>query len=154
MKNTVLKMGAVAGAMANRFFPTRSAAAGKVPLQIRRRTITGTQSTTNKLMTVLLAGFTTLTTAVFAQGVPHKGLPARTVTTNGATVLPDRSFVPAPPGGSPAAQPSPATTTDFQALTDNNFLHPPDTMGTAGFSNVVTMLNTQVRIQSRTRTTT
>jgi hypothetical protein len=104
-------------------------------------------------MFVLLAGFSTVTTTILAQSVPHQILPARAVNTNGATILPDRSFVPHAPGGSPAPQPSPGPTTNFQALTDNNGPFPPDTMGAAGLSNVVTMLNTQVRIQTRSGTT-
>src|SRR5216683_7879649 len=105
MKNTVLKIGVVAGALADRFFPTTSAAADGVPPQIRPRTTMSTQSTTSRLMLVLLAGFSTVTTTVFAQSVPHQILPARTVNTNGATILADRSFVPHAPGGSPAPQP-------------------------------------------------
>src|SRR5258708_16263840 len=82
----------------------------------------------------------------------HRG-PPLALNTNGSTIMADGSFVPSVPGGAPAPQPSPGTTIDFQALTDNNFLHPPDTMGAVGLSNVVTMLNTQVRIQTRTGTT-
>jgi len=154
MKNTVLKMGAVAGALAGRFFPTASAAEERVSLQIRRRSIMRTQSTTTRLMLVLLAGFSTVTSTVIGQqSVPYQQVPPRTVNTNGATIMADRSFVPSVPGGSPTPQPSPGTTIDFQALTDNNVLFPPDTMGAVGLNNVVTMLNTQVRIQTRTGTT-
>lgn len=43
---------------------------------------------------------------------------------------------------------------DFRALGDNNAAIPPDTMGAAGPSHLMTMLNTQVRIQNKTGTTT
>ncbi len=38
---------------------------------------------------------------------------------------------------------------DFQALPDNNAAIPPDTMGAAGPNHLMTMLNTQVRIQDK-----
>jgi hypothetical protein len=38
---------------------------------------------------------------------------------------------------------------DFEALPDNNTSIPPDTMGAAGPSHLVTMLNTEVRIQDK-----
>ncbi len=52
-----------------------------------------------------------------------------------------------PGGGGGPASPSPAG--GFQGLGDNNTLTPPDTDGCVGPTNVVTMLNTQVRIQDR-----
>src|SRR5205823_3385779 len=79
-------------------------------------------------------------------------------------------FMPAPPGReigavrglrSPAApaavtppptlpQPNgPAIATNFAALGDNNTEIPPDTMGAAGPSHLLTMLNSQVRIQNK-----
>src|SRR6266545_173852 len=112
-----------------------------------------TQRPTTKSMIGLLAGFTTLTMTGFGQGVPHQQVPPRTVNTNGATILRDYSAVPGLPGGPQAPQTSPSTHVDFQGLTDNNFLFPPDTMGAVGTNHVVTMLNTQVRIQSRTGAT-
>ncbi|MEW6511195.1 MAG: T9SS type A sorting domain-containing protein [Bacteroidota bacterium] len=39
---------------------------------------------------------------------------------------------------------------DFEALPDNNGVYPPDTHGAAGPSHLMTMLNTQVRIQDKT----
>jgi len=101
----------------------------------------------------LLAGFTMLTMTGFGQGVPHQQLPPRAVNTNGATILGDYSAVPGLPGGPQAPQSSPSTHVDFQGLTDNNVAFPPDTMGAVGTNHVVTILNTQVRIQSRTGTT-
>mgnify|MGYP003347047236 CR=1 FL=1 len=43
--------------------------------------------------------------------------------------------------------------TGFQGLGDSNSSIPPDTMGAVGPSHVVTMLNTQVRIQDKSGTT-
>src|SRR5207247_1052038 len=80
--------------------------------------------------------------------VPYQQVPARTVDTNGATFLPNYSKVPTPPGSPPPTN-SPGTKTDFQGLTDNNTLFPPDTHGAVGTNHVVTMLNTQVRILTR-----
>jgi hypothetical protein len=45
---------------------------------------------------------------------------------------------------------APSVITNFQALEDNNTSIPPDTMGAAGPSHLMTMLNTQVRIQDKT----
>jgi Immunoglobulin domain len=59
-----------------------------------------------------------------------------------------------PPNPSPSTLPeSPSPTTDFQGLGDSNTLTPPDTDGAVGPNHVVTMLNTQVRIQNRAGTT-
>jgi hypothetical protein len=58
------------------------------------------------------------------------------------------------PAGEPVAvtatNPSPAATTNFLALLDDGTSIPPDTMGAVGPNHVVTMLNSQVRIHSRT----
>lgn len=105
----------------------------------------------------LLAGLTILSNNVFAQDdpqeVPFQPMPTLTVDTNGATFLPDYSQIPSPPGGGPPIPDSPGTTTDFQGLTDNNTFYPPDTHGAVGTNHVVTMLNTQVRISTRSGTT-
>lgn len=60
---------------------------------------------------------------------------------------------PAPSPFSPVLPNSPAPATNFQGLDDNNVTWPPDTDGCVGPSNVVTMLNTQVRIQDRSGNT-
>src|SRR6266581_7836383 len=44
---------------------------------------------------------------------------------------------------------SPAPASSFQALTDNNTVVPPDTHGAVGPNHLMTVLNTQVRIQDR-----
>jgi uncharacterized delta-60 repeat protein/uncharacterized repeat protein (TIGR01451 family) len=66
-----------------------------------------------------------------------------------------------PPGGGGAAAPdfsaaavgpivtSPPPAISFQAVPDNNFSIPPDTHGAVGPNHVMTVLNTQVRIQDR-----
>src|SRR5258708_30229296 len=48
-----------------------------------------------------------------------------------------------------AAAASPGFTTNFLALPDYNTISPPDTDGAVGPYHVMTMLNTQVRIQTR-----
>lgn len=48
---------------------------------------------------------------------------------------------------------SPAPAVDFQALVITNLVTPPDTFGAVGPSHVMTMLNSEVRIQSRTGAT-
>ena len=72
--------------------------------------------------------------------------------------LPDDAVAYAPeifpgigPGPSIPSSPSPAV--GFQGLGDNNTLTPPDTDGAVGPNHIMTMLNTQVRIQNRTGTT-
>src|SRR5207302_1783547 len=51
--------------------------------------------------------------------------------------------------GDPVPPTSPSASVSFAALGDPNTFVPPDTMGSAGLSNVVAMLNTQVRIQDK-----
>ncbi len=53
----------------------------------------------------------------------------------------------------PAQSVSPSPTNSFKALDDNNMNIPPDTHGGVGPNHVMTMLNSQVRIQNRTGTT-
>lgn len=53
-----------------------------------------------------------------------------------------------PPGEEPAPSP-PSLAASFLALPDSNTSLPPDTMGAAGPSHLVAMLNTQVRIQNK-----
>ena len=45
--------------------------------------------------------------------------------------------------------PSPLPSASFQALLDNGQYVPPDTMGAVGPNHIVTMLNSQVRIQTK-----
>src|SRR6266478_3295743 len=52
-----------------------------------------------------------------------------------------------------AAATSPGFTTNFLALPDYNTISPPDTDGAVGPNHVMTMINTQVRIQARDGTT-
>jgi hypothetical protein len=87
---------------------------------------------------------------------PYQSIGAQTVNTNGATFLVDDSAhaaLPPGPGGPSSPPTSPATTIDFQGLTDNNVLFPPDTCGAVGTNLVVTMLNTQVRVLTRSGAT-
>ncbi len=60
---------------------------------------------------------------------------------------------PVPYPVTPAQSVSPSPTNSFQALADDNTSIPPDTHGAIGPNHVMTMLNTQVRIQSRAGTT-
>jgi len=60
----------------------------------------------------------------------------------------DQTAAPAPVGGVAALVP--ALGASFQGLGDNNTTIPPDTMGAVGPNHVMTMLNSQVRIQNRT----
>lgn len=96
-----------------------------------------------------------LITSVYGQTeIPFQELPFLDVHTNeSVTILWDYSQIPSPPGGGPPQQNSPGTSADFQGLTDNNTAFPPDTHGAVGTNHVVTMLNTQVRFQTRTGTT-
>src|SRR6267378_2196944 len=52
-----------------------------------------------------------------------------------------------------AAAASPGFTTNFLALPDYNTISPPDTDGAVGPNHAMTMINTQVRIQTRDGTT-
>src|SRR6266446_1595401 len=99
----------------------------------------------------LFAGFVTFGPSTFAQNpAPFQPMPTPpSVDTNGATFLPDHASYLSPPFGNPPIPDSPSTTTNFQGLTDNNTLFPPDTHGAVGTNFIVTMLNTQVRIQTR-----
>ncbi|MCZ7583380.1 MAG: hypothetical protein M5R36_08650 [Deltaproteobacteria bacterium] len=54
--------------------------------------------------------------------------------------------------GPPPLVPGPSPTSSFQALLDNNTTIPPDTHGAAGPDHLMTVLNSQVRIQSKTGT--
>ncbi len=110
--------------------------------------------TTLKAVLNLFVGLIALAFGAFGQqAVPFQPMPALTVVTNNATYFPDYHQYPSVPGGPPAAPNSPSTTVDFQGLTDDNTAFPPDTHGAVGTNHVITMLNTQVRLLSRTGTT-
>ena len=84
-------------------------------------------------------------------------IPPLNIITNTGTLPEDAVGMPAPtplPSPVPPALPnSPAPTVTFQGLADNNATWPPDTDGCVGPNHVVTMLNTQVRIQDRSGNT-
>src|SRR5436190_15436449 len=61
----------------------------------------------------------------------------------------DGSRAAAPEEAGPAPL-SPAPASSFQAVPDNNTAIPPDTQGAVGPNHLMTVLNTQVRIQTRT----
>jgi hypothetical protein len=68
--------------------------------------------------------------------------------------IPSRASQPNPaPDRAPARVPrdvSPAPENSFLALYDNTAIIPPDTMGAVGLAHLVTMLNSEVRIQDKT----
>lgn len=94
---------------------------------------------------------------------PPLAIPSRSLETNGSTVFfQDRSRLPATPHtlASPAAPPDAATlvTNFFAAGWDEYFpaccyfwdgIAPPDTQGAAGTNKIMTMLNSEVRVQNR-----
>ncbi len=64
------------------------------------------------------------------------------------------AFVPATlaavaPGRQNAVSATPSPAVDFDALSDNTHVIPPDTYGAVGPSHIVTMLNSQVRVQAK-----
>jgi|GEM_PF-3001394 len=75
----------------------------------------------------------------------HEPPPGRLEETDDRSAPPDALFSPYNLVGS-----IPPATTNFQALPDNNTTIPPDTHGAVGRDYVMTMLNSQVRIQTRT----
>ncbi|HEY5232585.1 MAG TPA: immunoglobulin domain-containing protein [Verrucomicrobiae bacterium] len=83
--------------------------------------------------------------------VPYNTVTNNTPLPTNAVVMPE--FIGPSAPGTPTLPSSPASTTNFQGLGDNSVLTPPDTDGAVGPNHVVTMLNTQVRIQNRSGTT-
>ncbi len=80
--------------------------------------------------------------------------PGRIVPTElNATVTPQSLAVPPSSSVSPGRQntvlATPPPSTDFDALLDNAHVIPPDTYGSVGLSHVMTMLNSDVRIQQK-----
>jgi hypothetical protein len=90
--------------------------------------------------------------ATSPRGGIEEGRPLRYL--NGASSTQEDE--PQSPAMGPAAvepsAPSPATDADFQGIGDNNTAVPPDTFGAVGPGHLVTALNTEVRIQSRSGT--
>src|SRR5258706_8340472 len=82
-------------------------------------------------MLSMMLGMFVVQSACGQDATPFQPLSERTVDTNGATFLPDHSQYPSGPGSPPPVN-SPGTTTDFQGLTDDNTLYPPDTHGAVG----------------------
>src|SRR5437667_9722995 len=79
--------------------------------------------------------------------IPYIPLPpGQDLPTNAIVHLPQE--YPSSPFSAATAD-SPTASPSFLALDDNNAVWPPDTQGAVGVSNVVTMLNSQVRIQTR-----
>lgn len=79
-------------------------------------------------------------------------LPAEAATPTGSTSAlptstPSPTHTPMPAAASRPLSPAPAAS--FMAVEDNNYAIPPDTYGSVGTDYVMTMLNTQVRIQTR-----
>ena len=100
-----------------------------------------------KLLLPLLIG------ACFASALSAQDEKPFTYLTNDFA-LPTNAVFSGPPAalpfsGDPVAVDSPAAAVNFLALGDNNTVTPPDTYGAVGISNLVTMLNSQVRIQNR-----
>lgn len=124
-------------------------------LHLNQRVKMKTRTLNHIIGTSVFGCILTLALNLFGQDeIPFQELPPRDVLTNeNVTILWDYSQFPSPPGGGPPAQDSPGTSTDFQGLTDDNTSYPPDTHGAVGTNYVVTMLNTQVRIQTRGGTT-
>ena len=83
------------------------------------------------------------------RAVPFMPAPApREVGEPARAIVPDSSAPSAPPSGQASGAPS--VDDSFPALPDNGLVIPPDTMGAAGPSHLMVMLNSQVRIQDKT----
>ena len=81
--------------------------------------------------------------------VVHSPMPGPKEPADGVSPPRDGSRSAAPAEAGPAPL-SPAPASSFQALADDNTAIPPDTHGAVGPSHLMTVLNTQVRIQDRT----
>ncbi len=91
----------------------------------------------------------------FAQSqtvTPFPDIPVGFDLPNDAVVYEPRSY-PSSPAGASEEEISPSVSPDFPAIGDDNTSIPPDTHGAVGPNHVMTMLNTQVRIQDRSGTT-
>src|SRR6266850_4551902 len=81
--------------------------------------------------------------------VVHSPMPGPKEPADGVSHPRDSSKSAAPAEAGPAPL-SPATASSFQAVLDDNTAIPPDTHGAVGPNHLMTVLNTQVRIQNRT----
>ena len=101
----------------------------------------------SRTASLLLLGFS-IAPSVFATDPPHLAIyNTNALPTN--AVIASAAPLPMMPGFSLPVIESPGVSTNFSGLDDNVTLSPPDTEGAVGKSNVVTMLNTEVRIQRR-----
>jgi hypothetical protein len=83
---------------------------------------------------------------------PYPSIGAISTNVSSGTTLADLSVTPSLPGTMAAPPTSPSPAVNFQALLSNNTYIPPDTIGAVGTNYVVTTLNSQVLIQTRTGT--
>ncbi len=90
-------------------------------------------------------------TILRAADVPYFTITNSATLPTNAVIMSPPSAPPSPSGPSILSSPAPAVS--FQGLGDDNTRFPPDTDGCVGPNHVVTMLNTQVRVQNRTGTT-
>src|SRR5438309_3810316 len=81
--------------------------------------------------------------------VVHSPMPGPKEPADRVSPARDRSTAAAPAEAGPAPL-SPAPASSFLALADDNTAIPPDTQGAVGPAHLMTVLNTQVRIQNRT----
>src|SRR6266699_1439249 len=81
--------------------------------------------------------------------VIHSPMPGPREPADGVSPSRDGSRAAAPEEAGPAPL-SPAPASNFQAVLDNNTAIPPDTHGAVGPSHLMTVLNSQIRIQDRT----
>lgn len=109
---------------------------------------------------LLVLLFLAVQPAAAATNNPRVIIPPRALITNGTvTYYRDKSKTPALPAGvsSDSPEPSPPASTDFYALgwdqecwdLGGDWQQPPDTQGAVGTNHVMTMLNTEVRVQNR-----
>ncbi len=82
-------------------------------------------------------------------GPGPRPVPSGQVQPGSPTVVPPRREEAAPGTGESDRMQSAPATVSFRAILDNNTVIPPDTYGAVGPNHVMTMLNSQVRIQSK-----
>ena len=86
----------------------------------------------------------------FMKGPPVKSIESNVPVNNNGIYSPLQEITPPDTSPSPLG---PVFGVNFQALGDNNTTIPPDTMGAVGPRHIMTMLNSQVRIQDKTGST-